>query len=167
MIVYDAVEWLVLDNLKSGWHHLTNICNREKADEAYKRLTKRGMIADGKITDAGLLALMQPNVDLKKLHHTSTRGGKDEGMAKKRIMWHRCKDWISDYSGHGQRWAFQWREVRVMSEAEGYAMVRRKGAMPYVAPLKELFAERPPDTPALDVEFYETEEDLLKGIGKA
>ena len=30
------------------------------------------------------------------------------------------------------------REVRVMAIAEGYAMVRRKGAMPYVAPAKEL-----------------------------
>jgi hypothetical protein len=30
------------------------------------------------------------------------------------------------------------REVRVMAIAEGYAMVRRKGAMPYVCNLKEL-----------------------------
>lgn len=30
------------------------------------------------------------------------------------------------------------RSVRVMAEAEGYAMVRRKGAMPYVAPIREL-----------------------------
>lgn len=30
------------------------------------------------------------------------------------------------------------REVRVMARAEGYAMVRRPGAMPYVAPEKEL-----------------------------
>lgn len=29
-------------------------------------------------------------------------------------------------------------EVRVMAVAEGYAMVRRKGCMPYVAPVKEL-----------------------------
>ena len=30
------------------------------------------------------------------------------------------------------------REVRVMAIAEGYAMVRRKGAIPYVCKLKEL-----------------------------
>lgn len=30
------------------------------------------------------------------------------------------------------------REVRVMATCEGYAMVRRKGAMPYVASVKEL-----------------------------
>lgn len=30
------------------------------------------------------------------------------------------------------------REVRVMAVAEGYAMVRRKGCMPYVASTKEI-----------------------------
>lgn len=30
------------------------------------------------------------------------------------------------------------REVRVMAIAENFAMVRRKGAMPYVAPVREL-----------------------------
>jgi hypothetical protein len=30
------------------------------------------------------------------------------------------------------------REVRVMAVAEGYAMVRRKGAIPYVCPVKEI-----------------------------
>lgn len=30
------------------------------------------------------------------------------------------------------------RKVRVMAIAEGYAMVRRRGAMPYVASVKEL-----------------------------
>ncbi len=30
------------------------------------------------------------------------------------------------------------RVVRVMAIAEGYAMVRQKGCIPYVAPLKEL-----------------------------
>ena len=29
-------------------------------------------------------------------------------------------------------------EVRILAEAEGYAMVRRKGCMPYVASVKEL-----------------------------
>jgi len=29
-------------------------------------------------------------------------------------------------------------EVRVMAEAEGYAMVRRKGAVPFVCQVKEL-----------------------------
>jgi len=29
-------------------------------------------------------------------------------------------------------------EVRVLAEAEGYAMVRRKGAMPFVCPVKDL-----------------------------
>jgi len=33
------------------------------------------------------------------------------------------------------------REVCVMAEAEGYAMVRRKGAYPYVCPVKELEAK--------------------------
>ena len=33
---------------------------------------------------------------------------------------------------------FDDREVRIMAEAEGWAMVRRKGAMPYVCPSKEL-----------------------------
>jgi hypothetical protein len=31
------------------------------------------------------------------------------------------------------------REVRVMACSEGYAMVRRKGAMPYVAPIGQIF----------------------------
>ena len=31
------------------------------------------------------------------------------------------------------------REVRIMAVAEGYAMVRGKGAVPYVAPLNELY----------------------------
>jgi hypothetical protein len=30
------------------------------------------------------------------------------------------------------------REVRIMAIAEGYAMVRRKGAMPYICDVKEL-----------------------------
>ena len=30
------------------------------------------------------------------------------------------------------------RKVRVMAVAEGYAMVRRKGAMPYVCSIKEI-----------------------------
>lgn len=30
------------------------------------------------------------------------------------------------------------RQVRVMAEAEGYAMVRVKGGMPYVAPINQL-----------------------------
>lgn len=34
-------------------------------------------------------------------------------------------------------------EVRVMAEAEGYSMVRRKGCYPYVCPIKELYADRP------------------------
>ena len=33
------------------------------------------------------------------------------------------------------------REVRVMAVAEGYAMVRRKGAMPYVCSIKEIAQE--------------------------
>jgi len=33
-------------------------------------------------------------------------------------------------------------EVKVMAVSEGYAMVRRKGAMPYVAPIKELHEGR-------------------------
>lgn len=32
----------------------------------------------------------------------------------------------------------QRRDVRVLAVAEGYAMVRLKGAAPYVAPLKQL-----------------------------
>lgn len=39
--------------------------------------------------------------------------------------------------------AFDWgkeaRPVRIMALAEGYAMVRRKGSIPYVAPIKDLF----------------------------
>ena len=31
------------------------------------------------------------------------------------------------------------REVRIMAVVQGYAMVRRKGAAPYVAPLNELY----------------------------
>jgi hypothetical protein len=30
-------------------------------------------------------------------------------------------------------------QVRIMAVAEGYAMVRRNGAVPYVAPLNELY----------------------------
>jgi hypothetical protein len=32
-------------------------------------------------------------------------------------------------------------EVRVMAEAEGYAMVRRKGSMPFIVRLSELLDE--------------------------
>lgn len=35
-------------------------------------------------------------------------------------------------------WFIDPREVRIMAIAENYAMVRRKGAMPYVASVKEL-----------------------------
>jgi hypothetical protein len=38
----------------------------------------------------------------------------------------------------GYEYAEERREVRVMVRAEGYAMVRRKGCMPYVVPEKEL-----------------------------
>lgn len=44
-------------------------------------------------------------------------------------------------TGHRNgKWEYQdrEREVRVMARAEGYAMVRLKGCMPYVAPEKEL-----------------------------
>ena len=34
----------------------------------------------------------------------------------------------------------QWIEVRVMCRAEGWAMVRRKGAMPFCVPEKDLRA---------------------------
>jgi len=37
------------------------------------------------------------------------------------------------------------REVRIMAIAEGFAMVRRKGCMPYVCAVKEL--EQPTPTP--------------------
>lgn len=33
------------------------------------------------------------------------------------------------------------RDVRVMAVSEGYAMVRRKGAMPYVCSIKEIAQE--------------------------
>jgi hypothetical protein len=36
--------------------------------------------------------------------------------------------------------ALERREVTVMARADGYAMVRRKGCLPYVAPEKELHA---------------------------
>ena len=43
-------------------------------------------------------------------------------------------------SFNGKEWVFHSRErtVRVMAEAEGYAMVRCKGSAPYVADMKEL-----------------------------
>ena len=41
---------------------------------------------------------------------------------------------------HGGRvvWVARPEEVRIMAEAEGYAMVRRKGCVPFVVQLKEL-----------------------------
>ena len=41
--------------------------------------------------------------------------------------------------GHSFKPYVEERKVRVLAIAEGYAMVRRKGAMPYVAPMEELF----------------------------
>jgi hypothetical protein len=35
------------------------------------------------------------------------------------------------------------RRVEVLAEAKGYAMVRRPGCMPYVAPIKEIKKETP------------------------
>lgn len=40
--------------------------------------------------------------------------------------------------GHEAEWVEELRDVRVMAVAEGYAMVRRKGAIPYVCSVTEL-----------------------------
>ena len=50
--VLTASQWLVLDNLKSGWSYYTNM-DRTKAEEAYLWCVRNEYIKDGKITDAG------------------------------------------------------------------------------------------------------------------
>jgi hypothetical protein len=54
----DAVKWLVLDNLKSGWLYWMNICGRDKADDAYKWCVESGLIRDGNITASGIVWLI-------------------------------------------------------------------------------------------------------------
>lgn len=45
---------------------------------------------------------------------------------------------IESVYGHKAEWVEDRRDVRVMAVAEGYAMVRRKGAIPYVCSVAEL-----------------------------
>ena len=45
---------------------------------------------------------------------------------------------IESVYGHKAEWVEELRDVRVMAIAEGYAMVRRKGAIPYVCNVDEL-----------------------------
>ncbi len=56
-----ANEWLVLDSLAHGWSYRTNL-SRQVADETLADLTLQGLVADGRITDAGRAALMVANV---------------------------------------------------------------------------------------------------------
>ncbi len=58
----DAVQWLVLDNLAHGWFYTTNICDKDKAERMYLKSVEDEFIKDGRITDAGRIALMLPRV---------------------------------------------------------------------------------------------------------
>lgn len=48
-----AAQWLVLDNVKMGWHYRTNL-DSDRADEAYLWCVRNEYIQDGKIAAAGL-----------------------------------------------------------------------------------------------------------------
>ncbi len=52
-----AVQWLLIDNLKNGWYYQTNLSLSE-ADAAYLWAVENGYIKDGRITDAGEVALL-------------------------------------------------------------------------------------------------------------
>lgn len=49
-------------------------------------------------------------------------------------------------------WSGTWAQVRVMAEAEGWTMCRRKGAMPFVDQSKKLYDEPYNDFPR---EYYD------------
>jgi len=56
---------------------------------------------------------------------------------KKHYVIHACTIY-KKYDGHRWIQEIEERNVELMAKAGNYAMVRRKGAMPYVAPLKEI-----------------------------
>jgi hypothetical protein len=61
-----AIKWLILDNLAHGWAPATNICgHKEEFTATYARCVETGLIADGRITDAGRMALMTDRVIAK------------------------------------------------------------------------------------------------------
>lgn len=60
-----AVQWLVLDNLKSGWIYTTNI-NRGLAEEAYIQCVRNEWVTDGRINHAGERTLLVEGRNLEK-----------------------------------------------------------------------------------------------------
>ena len=53
----DAMEWVVLHNIKNGWHYSTNL-NKDDADKTYLRCVENQYIKDGKVTASGEIKLL-------------------------------------------------------------------------------------------------------------
>lgn len=52
-----------------------------------------------------------------------------------------------EWGFHNKRWHYRWFFAKVMVVSDGYAMMRRKGCMPFVESVKDLekWAKSPPE----------------------